>query len=103
MNMGRGPGESGQYIHIRIMFMTRRKCKFRIPTNGPLHEFRLLARIVEQVVSRQGNGYRKTAGVSEGTPARLHLAVHGLEEGLQLFVVWTIRWGGELIFMSDSW
>ena len=92
-----------------LIFITRRKCKFGIPRTDPgLHGFRLLARIVEQVVSvifnRQGYGHRKRVGLFEGSLASLHLAVYGLKQGVQFFVIWTIRLleGGDLIFMSDS-
>ena len=63
MNMGRGLGESGQDVRNRIMFMARRKRKFGILTNGPLHIFGLFSRIVEQVIDgifgRHGNGHRR--------------------------------------------
>ena len=74
--------------------------------NGPLHEFRLLARVVERVINiifgRHGNGHRKTVGVSKGPLVSLHMAIHGLKEGLQLFVIWTIQEGEAFNFMFDN-
>ena len=107
MNMGRGLGESGQYNQNRIMFITTRKRKFGIPTNDPLHEFRLLPGIVEQVIDiifgRHGNGHRKTSEFPKELLSVFTWRYMTLcKEGLQLFLIWTISEGGEWIFMSDS-
>jgi len=96
-------GESCQDIQHRIIFITKRKGKFGIPTNGLLHVFQLLARIVEQIISRQGNGHRKTAGVFEVTVVSLHLAIMALSKGFSSLLSEPLDRGGELIFMSDSW
>ena len=90
MNMGRGLGKSGQDTQSRIMFIARRKRKFGIPTNEPLHELQLLARIVEQdivIIFGRHGGDRKTVGVSEKTLVRLHLAILGLKEGPRLYEI----------------
>jgi len=105
---GYGLGESGQGIQHRIIFITRRKRKFGTPTNGYLHGFRLLARIVEQVVSiifsRQGNGHRKTVGVFEGTLLAVFISrFMALSKVFCSLSSGPLERGRELIFMDDSW
>ena len=103
--MGCGLGESGQDIQNRIMFITRWKCKFGIPTNGPLREFWLFARIVEQVINIIFGWHVMATGRQLEFPKELLLVLIWRFLALRPSALCHLGhyWGGELIFISCSW